>query len=69
MSGFTTINKPNVSVEPVVIDHIAADFMKLLYKLDLAEKLYVTEKIERMWDVDEMRYVDDVVGYEVHWTE
>lgn len=69
MSGFTTLNTPPVSVEPVVIDHITADFMKILYKLDLAEKFYVTEVKERMWDVDEMRNIDDVVGYQVHWTE
>jgi hypothetical protein len=69
MNGFTVLNTMNKSTDPLIICHITADLMKVMYKLDLADKFYVTEVKERIWDPDELREVNDVVGYEVHWAE
>lgn len=56
-------------VEPFFVDHISADLMRVLHKLNLADKFIVTEKTEKMWDVDELREVQDVVGYNLWYTE
>ena len=57
------------SIEPFFVDYITADFMKVLYKLSLADQFIVTEKREKMWDYDSMQDVMDLVGYNLWYSE
>lgn len=59
----------NPDDEGIIIEHETADLMRVLYKLGLADAFGVTNVYERMWDADEMREVNDLIGYKVHWTE
>ena len=71
------MNSPHITVttslptdvEPYFVDHITADFMRVLYKLSLADQFIVTEKREKMWDYDSMQDVMDLVGYNLWYSE
>ena len=65
----TVTTMSSASVEPFFVDHITADFMKVLYKLSLADQFIVTEKRESMWDYESMQDVMDLVGYNLWYSE
>lgn len=55
--------------KPFFVDHITVGLMKVLYKLSLADQFVVTEKREEMWDYDSMSNIQDLVGYNLWYTE
>ena len=75
MNWLTTVATNGASAPPYLhdtpfeIDHTTADFMKILFKLSLADQFVVTEIRHVMWDVDLLMEVNDVVGYNLWYTE